>query len=162
MALPNAEKEKAVQMVIDDLRRLYDRVASNYGNLKNRVLGLIAGEVAIASFVFSGDDFNVTTFTPAEKIFMGVGILLLAVAFGLLLWIVATADWQVPLDLKESRKLYQRYNSTLHYLEEIKEDYENCTEYCVAKLSSRATAYNRSLFILSSGIIIMLVIKFAS
>lgn len=160
MPLPEDDKEETIQIVIDDLRRLFDHISNNYGSLKNRVLGLIAGEVAITSFLFSGKGFNVTKFTPAEKIFFSIGVLLLAVAFGQLLWIISTADWQIPLDLKESRKLYKKFSSKLEYLEDIKEDYESCIEFCLGKMSTRAKVYNRTLFILSTGIIIMLVMKF--
>jgi len=160
MALPEKDKIETIQIVIDDLRRLFDHISNNYSSLKNRVLGLIAGEVAVISFIFSGKGFNLKMFTSAEKIFFFAGVALLAVAFGQLLWIIGTADWQIPLDLKESKKLYKRFNSKLDYLEDIKEDYESCIEFCLGKMSIRARVYNRTLFILSGAIIIMLVIKF--
>jgi hypothetical protein len=160
MALPEGDKEPTTLIVLDDLRRLFDHISANYANLKNRALGLLAGEVAITSFIFSGDKFNLKYFTSAEKILFLAGIILLAVAFGFLLWIVATAGWQIPLGLNESKKLYKRFHSKLEYLEDIKEDYEECIGYCLSKMESRSKAFNRTLYVLASAIIIMLVIKF--
>lgn len=160
MPLPQKDKEPTVAIVLDDLRRLYDHISANYQSLKNRVLALIAGEVAIVSFIFSGDGFELDKFTSAERIFFFLGVILLGVAFGLLLWIVSTADWQIPLDVGESKKLYQRFNSKLDYMEHIKDDYEGCVVYCLGRMATRAKVYNRTLFILSSAILILLVIKF--
>ncbi|HJP96504.1 MAG TPA: hypothetical protein VJ843_03980 [Candidatus Saccharimonadales bacterium] len=162
MSLPEGDKEATLLLLIDDLRRLYDHLSTNYHDLKNRVLALIAGELAIVTFIFSGKSLELSKFTSAEIIFFSVGIGLMALAFGMLLWIVATADWLIPLDLNESRKLYKRYNSKLDYLEYIKEDYEACTEHCLRKVAIRAKVYNRTLLVLSCAIIILLVIKFTS
>lgn len=160
MALPDKDKEATILIVLDDLRRLFDHVATNYSNLKSRVLGLIAGEVAIVSFIFSGTGIHPSKFTSTEKIFFGAGIALLTLSFGLLLWIIATAYWEIPLDIKASRELYKRFDSKIDYLEHIKEDYENCSEYSLKKMGTRSTVYNRVLIILSVGILILLVIKF--
>jgi hypothetical protein len=145
MALPDKDKEETILLVLDDLRRLFDHISNNYANLKNRVLGLIAGEVAITSFIFAGKGLHPSKFTSSEKIFFGVGVILLATCFGLLLWIIATAYWEIPLDIKMSRKLYTHFDSKLAYLEDIKEDHENCIEYSLGKMSIRSTVYNRVL-----------------
>lgn len=162
MALPDKDKEPATLIVLDDLRRLFDHLSSNYHTLKNRVLGLIAGEVAITSFIFSDGGFRFSEFTSAERIFFFIGGGLLSVAFGQLIWIIATADWQIPMSPEDSKDLYKRFNSKLDYLEHIKKDYENCINFCLGKVSLRARVYNRTLFVLSGGIIIMLVLKFTT
>jgi hypothetical protein len=160
MALPESDKEETIKLALEDLRRLYDHISHNYDSLKNRVLALIAGEVAIASYIFSGKDFDIAKQGTPENIFFGIGVGLLAVSFGALLWIVSTASWVIPLDLSESQKLYKRYNSKLEYLEYIKEDYEDCTALCLRKMATRARVYNVTLFILSGAIIMLLVVKF--
>jgi hypothetical protein len=162
MALPETDKEETILIVLEDLRRLFDEISRNYNQLKTRALGLIAGEVALVSFVFSGNGINVTKLSVTEIVFFGIGAVLLAVSFALFLWIVSTHQWEVPLDLKESKKLYRRFSSKLDWLENIKEDYENCIERCLRKTRSRSAAFNKALMTLSCGIIIMLVIRFTT
>ena len=103
MALPESDKESTVQLVIDDLRRLFDEVSSTYGSLKSRALGMLAGEVALVTFIFSGDGIKLLRLSDSERVFFGFGALALIISFGLLLWIVSTRQWLVPLDLKDSK-----------------------------------------------------------
>lgn len=160
MALSDEEKKVTIKLVIDDLRRLFDEISRNYTSLKSRALGVLAGEVALVTFLFSGEDIALKYLTDAEKVFFAFGTIALLTSFGLLLWIVSTRQWMVPLDLKESRKLYARYDSELDWLEDIKEDYENCTGYILDVVKKRSAAFNKTLIILSCGIIIMLVLKY--
>lgn len=160
MSLPDDDKEETLQIVLSDLRRLFDHISTNYNALKSRVLGLIAGLVAVVSFIFSGEGLHPSEFSDAEKIFFGVGSILLAGSFVLLLWVVATAYWEIPADIKITKKLYSRFSSKLEWLEDIKEDYENCVAYSVRKLNTRAKITNLVLVLLSIGIIILLVLKF--
>lgn len=160
MALPKPDREETIRSVLVDLRRLYDHISSNYDSLKNRVLALIAGEVAIASFIFGDEKIKLAKMTSAEEIFFFMGVMLLAVSFGALLWIISTASWIIPLDLEASEQIYDRFDSKLKYLEYIQKDYENSIRHCLKKMSARAKVYNITLFVLSSAIIILLVIKF--
>jgi hypothetical protein len=161
MALSDPEKEAVTLVLIEDLRRLYDHVNNNWINLKNRVLTVVFGEVAIVAFIFSDNaQFNLTSFTVAEVIFFFAAIFAMAGSFLTLVWIVSTSAWIIPLELSESRKVYKRYHSKLEYLEYIKEDHEATIESCLRKMDQRSKAFNKVLVALMFGIIVLLVIKF--
>lgn len=159
MALPANDKEAAVELVLVDLRRLYDHINANWVNLKNRVLTVTFGEVAIASFIFS-TKFNLHKFTSAELIFFFTGVALMLGSFTVLVWIMSGSHWIIPLDTSESRKLYARYHSKLDYLEHVKVDYEDTIDACLEKHELRAKIFNKVLIGLMCGILILLVIKF--
>ncbi len=159
MPLPEIDKESTSLIVIDDLRRLYDHINNNWINLKNRVLAVAFGEVAIASFIFS-EKFKLKEFSPAELIFFFTGAGLIISSFIILIWIISTSNWVIPLDVPESKKLYKNYGSKLEYIEYIEEDYENSIQFCLKKMDTRSKVFNKVLIGMTAGILIMLVIKF--
>jgi hypothetical protein len=159
MALSEADEESILQALTEDLRRLYDHVDSNWINLKNRVLTVAFGEVAIASFIFS-TDFKLNKFTTAEIMFFFTGVLLMLASFTVLLWIFSTSHWIIPLDTTESRKVFIRHSSKVSYLKHVKNDYEETIDFCVSKVDTRSRAFNKVLVALTFGILILLVVKF--
>ena len=92
---------ESLKLALDDLKRLFDHLSKNYDSIKNRVLALIAGEVAIATFVFSAPTISASKLTIAEKIFYFSSIGILGLSFLLLVWIISTASWKIPLNLAD-------------------------------------------------------------
>lgn len=158
MPIKDDDKPEVIKTSIQELKSLYQRIDTNWINLKNRTLGLLAGEVAVVSFIFTDN-----TFVPKEiygRVYFAVGIGLVSLAFALLLFILATSSWRMPYDVETSQKLYKRFDSHLDFLEHIREDYEQCINFCLVKMAFRARLYNISLLALSSGIIMLLVLRF--
>ena len=81
-------------------------------------------------------------------------------SFGLLIWIISTTHWIIPLDIADSKKLHKRYKNKLEYLEFIKGDYEETVQFCLDKHELRSKTFNKVLIALTCGILILLVIKF--
>lgn len=153
------DKVQVLETNMEELRRLYDRLTSLYDNIKIKVLALIAGELAIVPFIFSEN----ARLMPSELygiIFSSIGIACIALSFGLLLWAISTADWLVPLDLKESHKLHERYKNKQEYLEYLKSDYEECIVHCLKKIKTRAKIFNVTLMLFSAGAFIIFVLKY--
>ena len=42
-------------LAVDELRRLHDSITQSFDNLRGKALALLAGEVAIVTFLFSAD-----------------------------------------------------------------------------------------------------------
>lgn len=162
--LPSSSPSPRIEILraaVDELRRLYDRLSNIYDGLKVKVLALIAGEVAIISFIFSGQSVKIPE-EPYGVIFFATGLAAMAVAFGLLLWVISTADWLVPHDTKESRLLHKRYKTEEEFLEYLKDDYESCIDHCAGKIKKRSAVFNKTVLVLSSGVTILLVLKFST
>lgn len=157
MPLRVADKSVVLKVSIKELRHLYGHVNRNWLNLKTRTLGLIAGEVAMVSFVFSR--FSVPTATYG-RVFLGAGIALVSLTFIALLWVLATSSWKIPFDIATSKSIYRRFNNEQEFMEHLKEDYEDCISHCLPRFASRARVYNFSLIGFSIGLIILLVLKF--
>ena len=67
------DKEEVLELVVEDLRRLYDHLDNNWTAMKTRVLTVAFGEVAIISFILSGKGIHPSKLTSAEQIFCYTG-----------------------------------------------------------------------------------------
>lgn len=161
--LDTKTETQLVKLSLEELRHLFNRITRIYDNLKSRTLAIVAGEVAVVSFIFSGKGITIDKDTDlAVKIFYLVGILMVGIAFLILLWIISTSNWKLPYDTTESRKLKAWYDSEIKLLTTIKEDYETCIDFCLSKIASRGKIFNITLIILSAGVIILMVLKFST
>lgn len=154
------EKVKILKASLIELRRFYDHVSNIYDQLRIKALALIAGEVAIATFIFAKDEARHIPHNPALIIFYFTGIIFLALAFALLLWTIASFSWQIPHDLEDSTTLFNKHENELSFLKYMHDDYINAINKCLPKVDSKARKFNWTIYLLAAGVIMLLVIKY--
>lgn len=156
----NEEKIKILKASLIELRRFYDHVSNIYDQLRIKALALIAGEVAIVTFIFAKDETRHIPHNPALSIFYFAGIIFLGLAFSLLLWTIASFSWKIPHDLEDSTTLYKKHENELSFLEYIHDDYIGAINTCLPKVDSKSKKFNWTIYLLAAGVIMLLVIKY--
>lgn len=163
---PKGKKEKdyqqLLQLVIDDLKRLYDFVDRTFDGLRTKALALLAGEVAILTFLFADDARRSPILeNQSDYIFLGIGVTALIMAFLKLLWILHPVQWEHPPESRDLRDLQERFNGDpIKYLEQVKSQYLEVIPGCNAKLARKSNAFVRAIYLLVIGIVVVAVLKY--
>lgn len=163
--MPNDE-ERTLTVVIEELRRMYDCVGSDFESLRTKALALLAGEVAIVTFLFSTDTIGNKGFsvplTPAYgAILFAFGCILLLTAFVLFLTVVATVRWTHPPTEKDIIDLKDRFdNDPVRFLRYLKNDYIGAINHCVGKINGRARRFMIAVYAFSIGVFMLILIKY--
>jgi hypothetical protein len=157
--------KELLTLSVGELRRLYDHVSTSFDNLRTKGLALLAGEVAIVTFLFSADGSHKALLahqTPVYGIiFYGVGIFLLALAFLALLYVIASVPWKHPPDHQDVVNLTDRFNdSPIKFLEYLQREYLACISHCAGLLTVKAKRFMWAVYSLSLGIFIVLMLKY--
>lgn len=160
--MSDTDQAKIIRLSLDEHRRRYDNINNIYDQLRIKALALIAGEVAIITFLFSGWDFFKLIQGGDRLLLFVTGIILLGIAFGFLLWIISTVQWMIPHDYSTAGKWlkdknYSNYHSFLEYMHD---DYLTATKHCENIVNNKCKKFNWSIFLLAGGVIIVMVIKF--
>ena len=160
------EKRIISKLALKELHRLYDHLCRNYDQLRLKTLALLAGEVAIITFIFSSTVYSggkMIPLLPAEnygKVFYWGGVIIIGLAFILFLSVISKVTWQIPLDLPEVERLHKIHSTEESFLEYIVNDYVGCIKYVLAKNEERQSRFNWGVYALVIGVIILMVIKF--
>lgn len=156
------QKEQIIHTSLDEQRRLFDGTSNIYDQLRIKALALIAGEVAIVTFLFTGWDFRDKLMDGDRIVFFYLGILLLGLAFGFLLWIISTVPWTMPHDYSNAKRWTEDKNYLNHqeFIEYLHDDYVAASTVNVKIVSNKCKKFNWSVFLLAGGVIIIMVIKF--
>jgi hypothetical protein len=163
----DTETEVILQVALDELRIVHEKISNVYDQLRIRILALLAGQVAIVTFLFSGDK-DERIHLPLEtsgKIFLAIGILCMILAFILFVYLIAsTRDWPIPGDMNEIEQINNgndnRYDSLEKFLLFLRKDYLEGNRECIKTIAKKATKFNLALYLLLAGVIILLVIKY--
>lgn len=153
------EKVKILHLSIDESRRTYDHIANTYDQLRAKALAIIAGEIAIVAFIFTGDSLKIPH-VYYGLIFFFVAIVFMLAAFGGLLWTLAALQWRIPSDLAQTSKLLTSYDTELEFLEYLNDDYSAVAQYCAQCVDKKSKMFDKALYFLEAGAIILLVLKF--
>lgn len=155
------EKVSILEFAIEEQRSTYGHLNNIYDQLRVKALAMIAGEIAIITFVFSGKNQD---FFPEEVdrlIFFYCGIAFLGLAFALMLWIISSVSWKVPHGFDKSRRtkhLKANYPQYKKFLEYLNDDYVKVNKHCAQIVSTKCKAFNHVIYMLPAGVIIVLVI----
>ena len=161
MTEPNdTEKVKILKDSLHELRRFYDHVSNIYDQLRIKALAMITGEVAITAFIFSDSNARRIPAQADLRIFYFSGIILLGIAFGLLLWVIASFGWKIPHDLDDSGKLYKKYENEKAFLEYLHDDFIGAINHCLPAVDKKSKRFNWIIYLLAVGVIMLLVIKY--
>jgi len=154
------EKIEVLKQTIRELHRRYDHINNAYDQLRFKVLGLLGGEVAGVSFIFASGGFM-----PAQnygKVFYFTGITFVVIAFGLLMSLISSVDWSLPLEVKELTNQKKKLPNELEFLEYIRNEYLECIKHCLSQYERRMKQFDRTIYVLVAGVIMLLVIKLGS
>jgi hypothetical protein len=155
---PTNEDPKLLRIAIDELRHLYDHVSNIYDQVRIKALAVLAGEIALVAFIFSGDSLAMPS-TPYGMIFFFIGILLLLGAFGFAFWTISAVDWLIPGDPAKLKNLNQ-YTDESALLAATRDEYTQAIEHCLPLVNKKTRKFNWCINTLVAGGIILLVIKF--
>lgn len=151
-----AGEKSVLRMSIEELRHCYDHICNIYDQLRLKALALIAGEIAIVSFIFGTSDRLEVPKAADRRIFLSVGIIALVVAFGLLLWIISTVTWRFPHDFENAAYILKKAHSDEdEYLEYLHDDLVKDVNANLAITSPKLKKFNWSVYLLSAGAIIL-------
>ena len=150
---------------MDELRRVHDHISNSYDQLRIKALGMIAGEVAVVTFILAADDHSkIHVSNSAEKVFLAAGIVALLAAATLLITSITSGDWFIPGDMDEIEQINNgvdnRYDTTEKFLLFLRSDYLSGNRDCIKIVSRKAKKVNWGLYLLLAGTIILLVLKY--
>jgi hypothetical protein len=151
---------------IAELRRLHDAISVSYEGVRTKSLALLAGEVAMITFIFTTETRSglQKPYIISMIVLYGLGLLLLLVSFILLLWVISPTQWDHPPESKDLRsdriKLFN--NSSQQFLTCLKDDYINSIALCSKKLSKKSRLFVIAILALSGGIFIITMLRFGS
>lgn len=162
MAISEDDKIAILESSITEQQRLYDIISNIYDQLRIKALALIAGEVAIVSFLFTNWDFDKALIGSDRTFFFFVGVIFLGLSLGALLWIISTVDWKMAHGLNKAKELFDNsnHNTKASFLEYLHDDYTNVNRYCSGLVGNKCRKFNWTVYLLAVGVIIIMVIKF--
>ena len=166
MSAKDDRKKEILNYTIDELRLLYSSINSSFDNLRNKALALLAGEVAITTFIFTADvrqdNWFINAAAPVYGIvlfFVGVG--LLVYAFGMFLAVISSAQWTHPPEERDVINPDSRFhNDPLEFLEYLKSEYLRAINHCTKVINARSRRFMHGVYSLSGGIIILILVKY--
>jgi hypothetical protein len=167
MVATKLENDKELlEITLLELRRLHGAITQSFDNLRGKALALLAGEVAIVTFLFSASDGKQKAFFHDQVptygiVFYGLGIALLGVAFLIFLYVISTVSWHQPPEEKDVANITDRFNhDPLKFLEYLKDEYIESINHCGKITSTKAIRFMWGVYSLSLGIFIILMLKY--
>ncbi len=152
------EEEKTLAVAIEEQRRAYDHISNIYDQLRIKALALIAGEVAVITFIFSGDSARYAPIGVDRMIFFYTGIALLLASAVILLWIVSTVGWKLAHSSMSSLTLRNEYPTHLKFLRYLNDDYCKVNAHCQGIINKKCARFNVVVYLMPIGVIMLLVI----
>ncbi len=153
------ERERILEAAIVEQQHTFARVSNIYDQLRLKALAVLAGEVAMITFLFSGDGVALPEETYG-KLFYYTGVVALLFAFGLLMWTISPLLWKMPYDTYSSKDLISKYKTKLAFLEYLNDDYMEAINHCSSNVSRRSKRFNWTIYTLCVGVTILLAIKY--
>lgn len=156
------DNTKILQASIAEHRSNYGHISNIYDQLRIKALALIAGEVAIVTFLFTNWNFRELLHDSDRIFFFFTGVGLLGLAFTILLWVISTVEWKVPHNISNAKTLLgdKNHNTEESFLEYLNDDYATVNNFCNTLVSRKCRRFNWTLYLLAAGVIIVMVIKF--
>lgn len=160
------DREEFIETGVEELRRLHRAITQSYDAIKVKALALLAGEVAIVTFLFA--DNSLTRKTPMDvviyvAIFHFVGIFLLSMAFILFLHVISPVQWRQPPETKIIRHMDEWFGHNREkFLLHMREEYMDAIANCEAKLAAKARRFILAIYFLSIGIVILVLLKYGA
>jgi hypothetical protein len=159
------DKTKSLNYCLVEQRRLYDNILTTIEGLRTKALALLAGEIALVTFLFDSDFKNFfTQDTPVYGfVFFGIGLCLLIVAAAFFLMVISSISFSHPPTSDDIKYLEKRYyKDSDSFLEKMVENYDSCIISIIKIANSRAKKFMYGVYCFSGGIAITILIKYLS
>ena len=149
----------SLRLKLDELRRTDDQTNNDFDQLRMKSLAMIAGVLALATFIFSSDSLRI----PHEYygcIFFFLGVGLFVGSLGMLLWTVGAAEWKTPGNAESPQRLRTDNANYVRYLERVIDDYNQAVTDNIALVTKRSKRFNWALYLLALSSMMLLTMKF--
>lgn len=161
-----AGKSDMLREQVNELRRLYDYISSSMDKLRSKTLALLAGEVAVVSFLFTSnrtDPGREILVSLSDAVFLGTGVVLLILAFVIFLWLLQPVEWEHPPETSEMIESEKHYNgSEEKFLERLVAHYLRVIPSCNTKLGIKSKRFVLAVYFLALGIFLVAVLKYGN
>jgi hypothetical protein len=135
---------------------MYDDLSNMYDQLRIKAVSIVVGEIAVAAILVSLGKFTPPT-DYYQLILWVISLLLFAGSFIILLWTISSLDWLIPTDIQSSKNVLRLYPTEKEHMEYIFDEYVTCINYINPRISKRSKAFNLSLYLLLSSVILLIV-----
>lgn len=164
MAMDDRGTERMLEIGVQELHRLYDFISTTYDGLRTKALALTAGEVAIVTFLFSAENEHKKALSEqavSYLILYFIGVLLLAGAFLIFLWIIAPSQWDCPPDTSDLEDMKDRFdNNEEKFLVYLKGRYVSAIRSSNRTVSRKSKVFVVAVLCLAVGIFLLALLKF--
>ncbi len=151
-----------IKQSIKEQKLMFEYTNNIYDQLRIKALALIAGEVAILTFLFNTWNFRLILKDSDRIFFFFTGVVFMGLAFAFLLWIISTVPWKFPHDLQsaDAHLNNKNYDSEESFLKILHDDYIVVNKHNSEIVTNKYKKFNWTIFLLAAGVIIVMVIKF--
>lgn len=168
MVTKSKNEQELIKLCVDELKELYTSIEKSMEHVRNKGLALLGGEIAIVTFLFSPTQSQgkVDSFFNGDVpvygfIVFGLGVLLLFLSAGVFLYVLSKVRWQRPPSKDDISNINKRFNSSPYeFLEYMKDGYVAAIEHCGRVVSRRANALMLGIYMFSTGILLVILIKY--
>lgn len=158
------ENEKELlQICVGELNELYESIEQSMEHVRTKGLALLAGEIAIATFLFSPqkNGFFTNNVPLYGFVMFGLGIFLLFFSAGVFLYVLSKVKWKRPPEEADIANINKRFNSSPYeFLEYMKDGYTSAINHCGEKVTKRANALMVGIYSFSFGIALVILVKY--
>src|SRR5882724_6922643 len=158
------DESKLYEQINNELSRLYDHIVKAFEQLRNKALALLVGEVAIATFLFQDFHINIGQKNNPPVYgyaILGIGILLLVMAYAFFLYVISTIRWRYPTEEHDLTNPSVRFNSSpLEYQKYLHAEYMEKIPFCNKKVIVRARIFMYGTYALSTGVLLVILVKY--
>jgi hypothetical protein len=153
------QQEQILEIALEELRQKHSSQTSSYDQLRIKILAFITGELALVAFLFAT---GMTIPRVVYGLFFFIfGVVCLGLSFVILLLLLKSTDWFLPLKPKNLANIdYKIYPTKIAYMEHVNKNYAHVIDMNGEKIASRTKMFDISLMLLLAGVIILLVIKY--
>jgi len=161
-----ADRIAILESAVNELKVLHNAISTSYDSIKSKALALLAGEITIITFLFAGSSVlsgkvSISDITVSTAMFYLIGGILLTLAFASFLHVIYPVQWKQPPETEVVRHLEDWFdNDKEKFLKYLQEDYIKAIEVCNAKLSGKAKRFVFAIYLLTSGILILVLLKY--
>lgn len=157
--LSKKDSERILEHGIGVMKGIFAEFSSIYNQLRLKVLSMIAAQLVIVGFIFTGWNLAEVNFSGAVWIIFGMAVLLQVVPLVLMMWILSPVNWLIPGNSEMYNGIDEKYDDYEEYLKKLHKDYAQCIGAVQKPVNRRSVAFSYVLYSLGLSIIILLVLK---
>jgi hypothetical protein len=154
---PTPRDPELLKIALEELRLTYGRLNEAYARARAKILTFLGGGLALMSYLYAGGDF----FFPPQiygRIIYCIAFVLAILGLGLLFYALGTIFWRVPTE-QHYKKMLADHPTKDDFLEFLVDEYVQSLAGNIPKYEKKHMLLNLAFFCLTSGAIILLILK---